>query len=80
MWSRLKAILPKQNFLDDYLLDMPATRESLLITINELEKKIIEENNRGGDATLLLQQLHEVRAAFAAKAVSLNEGTNLLKG
>jgi len=51
-----------------------------LITINELEKKIIEENSRGGDTTLLLQQLHEVRAAFAAKAVSLNEGTNLLKG
>ena len=59
---------------------MPATRESLLVLIGELERKIIEESARGADITLLNRQLLEARSAFAEKANMLNENTSLLKG
>ena len=48
--------------------------------INELEQKIIDEQNRGGDTTQLRKQLLEIKTMFVEKAASLTEGTNILKG
>jgi hypothetical protein len=59
---------------------MPATRESLLVKIEQLEKQIQVFESIGEDTLELRKQLNEARSAFAATGVALNENTNLLKG
>jgi len=59
---------------------MPATRESLLVRIEQLEKQIQTSEAKGEDSLELRKQLNEARSAFAATGVALNENANLLKG
>ena len=59
---------------------MPATRESLLIRIEQLEKRLLVAESTGEDVFELRQQLNEARAAFTATGTTLNENSNLLKG
>lgn len=59
---------------------MPATRESLLVKIEQLEKRLRIAETMGEDASELREQLNEARSAFAATGVMLNENSNLLKG
>ena len=59
---------------------MPATRESLLVKIEQLEKRLRLAEAMGEDSSELLEQLNEARSAFAATGAILNENSNLLKG
>ena len=59
---------------------MPATRESLLIKIEQLEKRLRIAETMGEDVSELREQLNEARTAFAATGAVLNENSNLLKG
>lgn len=59
---------------------MPATRESLLVRIEQLEKQIQTSEAKGEDSLELRKQLNEARIAFTATGTALNENSNLLKG
>lgn len=59
---------------------MPATRESLLVKIEQLEKRLRLAESSGEDSSDLCEQLNELRSAFAATGAVLNENSNLLKG
>jgi hypothetical protein len=59
---------------------MPATRESLLVQIKDLEESLRLARSQGKDTSLLEEQLDLAHKRFTSSGHSLNESSNLLKG